>query len=76
MSSTERSAALPWFNSKVVITSFVATLRCTFPVERKSNPVSSAGNLPEALFRELFEDCYATDSTPDDVKAYAAGSAA
>ena len=30
--------------------------------------------LPEALFRELFEDCYASDETPDDVKAYAQGS--
>ncbi len=44
--------------------------------KRESTVVFIGRKLPEALFRELFEDCYATESTPDDVKAYAAGSAA
>ncbi len=43
--------------------------------ERESTVVFIGRKLPEALFRELFEDCYATESTPEDVKAYAAGSA-
>jgi G3E family GTPase len=41
--------------------------------KRESTVVFIGRKLPEALFRELFEDCYATESTPDDVKAYAAG---
>jgi G3E family GTPase len=41
--------------------------------KRESTVVFIGRKLPEALFRELFEDCYATETTPDDVKAYAAG---
>ncbi|MCS6995752.1 MAG: GTP-binding protein [Casimicrobiaceae bacterium] len=41
---------------------------------RESVIVFIGRKLPEALFRELFEDCYATDATPEDVRAYAAGS--
>ena len=41
---------------------------------RESTVVFIGRKLPEALFRELFEDCYASDETPDDVKAYAQGS--
>jgi G3E family GTPase len=44
--------------------------------KRESTVVFIGRKLPEALFRELFEDCYATETTPEDVKAYAAGSAA
>jgi G3E family GTPase len=44
--------------------------------KRESTVVFIGRKLPEALFRELFEDCYATEATPEDVKAYAAGSAA
>jgi G3E family GTPase len=43
--------------------------------KRESTVVFIGRKLPEALFRELFEDCYATETTPEDVKAYAAGSA-
>ncbi len=43
--------------------------------KRESTVVFIGRKLPEALFRELFEDCYATDDTPDDVKAYAQSSA-
>jgi G3E family GTPase len=42
--------------------------------KRESTVVFIGRKLPEALFRELFEDCYATETTPEDVKAYAAGS--
>ncbi|HPG63677.1 MAG TPA: GTP-binding protein [Casimicrobium sp.] len=42
---------------------------------RESTVVFIGRKLPEALFRELFEDCYATDETPDDVAAYAQGNA-
>ncbi|MEQ1596841.1 MAG: GTP-binding protein [Casimicrobium sp.] len=42
---------------------------------RESTVVFIGRKLPEALFRELFEDCYATDETPDDVAAYANGNA-
>ncbi len=42
--------------------------------KRESTVVFIGRKLPEALFRELFEDCYASDETPDDVKAYAQGS--
>ncbi len=42
--------------------------------KRESTVVFIGRKLPEALFRELFEDCYATDDTPDDVKAYAQSS--
>ena len=42
--------------------------------KRESTVVFIGRKLPEALFRELFEDCYATDETPDDVKAYAQSS--
>jgi len=43
--------------------------------ERRESVIVFIGRkLPEPLFRELFEDCYATDATPDDVRAYAAGS--
>ena len=38
--------------------------------KRESTIVFIGRKLPEALFRELFEDCYATDATPDDPKAY------
>ena len=43
--------------------------------KRESTVVFIGRKLPEALFRELFEDCYATDETPDDVAAYAQGNA-
>ncbi len=44
------------------------------PEEQRESVIVFIGRkLPEALFRELFEDCYATDATPDDVRAYAAG---
>lgn len=43
--------------------------------KRESTVVFIGRKLPEALFRELFEDCYATDETPDDVAAYANGNA-
>ena len=42
--------------------------------KRESTVVFIGRKLPEALFRELFEDCYATDETPDDPKAYAQSS--
>ena len=42
--------------------------------KRESTVVFIGRKLPEALFRELFEDCVATDETPDDVKAYAQSS--
>ena len=41
--------------------------------KRESTVVFIGRKLPEALFRELFEDCFATDETPDDPQAYAQG---
>ena len=41
--------------------------------KKESTVVFIGRKLPEALFRELFEDCFATDETPDDPKAYAQG---
>ncbi len=38
--------------------------------KRESTVVFIGRKLPEALFRELFEDCYATDATPDDPHVY------
>ena len=43
---------------------------------KESTIVFIGRKLPEPLFRELFEDCFATDDTPDDPKAYAQGQAA
>jgi G3E family GTPase len=42
--------------------------------KKESTIVFIGRKLPEALFRELFEDCIAGDETPDDPKAYAQGS--
>ena len=44
--------------------------------KRESTVVFIGRKLPEALFRELFEDCYATDTTPDDPHSYAQSAAA
>jgi len=44
-------------------------------VKKESTIVFIGRRLPEPLFRELFEDCIATDETPDDPKAYAQSSA-
>ncbi|WP_156862598.1 CobW family GTP-binding protein [Casimicrobium huifangae] len=41
--------------------------------KKESTIVFIGRKLPEPLFRELFEDCIATDETPDDPKAYAQG---
>ncbi len=41
--------------------------------KKESTIVYIGRKLPEPLFRELFEDCIATDETPDDPKAYAQG---
>ena len=43
--------------------------------KKESTIVFIGRKLPEPLFRELFEDCIATDETPDDPKAYAQGTA-
>ncbi|MBL8310769.1 MAG: GTP-binding protein [Burkholderiales bacterium] len=43
--------------------------------KKESTIVFIGRKLPEALFRELFEDCFATNETPDDPKAYAQGQA-
>ncbi|MBS0314844.1 MAG: GTP-binding protein [Burkholderiales bacterium] len=45
-------------------------------VKKESTIVFIGRKLPEGLFRELFEDCFATDATPDDPKAYAQGDSA
>ena len=39
-------------------------------VKRESTIVFIGRKLPEALFRELFEDCHATKSTPPSPQEY------